>query len=112
MSEDDSGRKPKTRAQISNNISEVKDMIFRRAAEIDTLEAQRKTINAEISAIIEDCEAKGINRHGLRAARRYLKMSPEQRDGYDLAYDLAREALGAPVQGDLLEAGEQAVTED
>ena len=87
--------------------NDVINAAVRKAVEdIETLKAERKKINSQISAIIEDLEAKGINRHSFRYTMRVLEMSEDQRGGLDLSYLLCRQATGMPVQQDWIDETE------
>ena len=90
--------------KVTPQPNDVINAAVRKAVEdIDTLKAERKAINSKISAIIEDLESKGINRHSFRYAMRVLEMSEDQRAGLDLSYLLCRQATGLPVQQDWID---------
>lgn len=74
--------------------------------DIIKLEAERKSINDQISAIIEDIESEGVSRYSFRYNLRVYKMSPEQREGLDLGYILCRKATGNPMQTDWIDETE------
>jgi len=87
--------------KVTPQPNDVINQAVRKAIEdIETLKAERKNINSQISAIIEALEAKGINRHSFRYTMRVLEMSEDQRGGLDLSYLLCRQATGMPVQSD------------
>ena len=87
---------------ITGNINELKREIVDGVNAIVRLKTQREGVNADKSAIIEKLEAKGINRHALKMAMQYAEMSETKRQNFDMAYELVREAIGEPLQGDLL----------
>ena len=95
-----------------DNLDSMREAIVTAAEEIASLEAQRKTINDNISAKVEALEAQGLNRHALRIARKYLAMDENQRKNFDFAHNLIREALGAPVQADMFEDPADAKAKD
>ena len=84
----------------------INKAIEKAVEDIDKLKAERKAINSKISAIIEDLESKGINRHSFRYAMRVLEMSEDQRAGLDLSYLLCRQATGMPLQSDWIDETE------
>lgn len=87
--------------ELTPQPNDVINQAVRKAVEdIETLKAERKNINSQISAIIEDLEAKGVNRHSFRYTMRVLEMSEDQRGGLDLSYLLCRQATGMPLQSD------------
>lgn len=87
---------PKPNDVINKAVSKAVD-------DIKKLKDERSGINSKISAIIEDLESKGINRHSFRYAMRVLEMSEDQRAGLDLSYLLVRQATGLPVQSDWID---------
>jgi len=89
---------------VTPQPNDVINQAVRKAVDdIETLKAERKNINAQISAIIEDLEAKGINRHSFRYTMRVLEMSEDQRGGLDLSYLLCRQATGMSFQHDWID---------
>ena len=72
--------------------------------EFKRIEGVVKGLNQEKAAIVEDLQARGINRHALRAVFRFWKMDPESREGLDLSMAICRRAIGEPIQLDILAA--------
>jgi len=67
----------------------------------EDLRAEAKVINESRKALIARVEEKGIHKQAFRDAGKYVRMSPEQQENYDLSYQLVRRALGKPVQMEL-----------
>jgi hypothetical protein len=87
-------------AEAGGNLTELKRGISVAFEDIKNLKGKRESVNSSISAIIEDLESKGINRHAFRMAMQYMAMDENQRKGFDFAYEVVREALGEPLQAD------------
>lgn len=64
---------------------------------------QRKEINANIQAVIERMEAKGIPRAAFKNTVRESEYTEDQRKAFDNAVVITRRAMGIPVQTDLFE---------
>lgn len=86
-------------AVMGGNIKGLHDDIRLAYEEIEQLKKERKAINDQIKAKREVMEAKGITKNAFDDAMAYINSTPEKREGYDTAYIIAREALGAPVKG-------------
>lgn len=84
--------------------AEIQNVITGAMEKIDALEANRAAINAEINAVIEDMESRGINRHAFRYVKGLMKMSERKREGYDTSYMLCRQAVGQPLQQDWVDS--------
>ena len=95
---------------MDTNLTELKDKIVKAAADVNAAKDERQEINADIKAIRENLHAKGIKKEAFDMAMRYMGWDADRREGFDLAYDIVREALGMPVkaQGDLFDAERQA----
>ena len=89
-----------------SNISALKTDIVNGIAKINQHKAARSAANGEITAVREDMKAKGIPKKALTMAMAYMDLDPEAREGFDVAYDICREAVGLPynAQGDLFVA--------
>ena len=85
------------------NIDEIRKAIEKAAAKIGDLKKQREAINQEIAAKIEALEALGVNRHAFRFAMKYWESNDATREGFDIGYQLSREALGVAIQGDMFQ---------
>lgn len=88
--------------KLGGNITGLMDEIARKRDEIIDLKKKRSEINARIKEKIEAMNAKGITKDAFRAALSYFESAPEQREGYDIAYALAREGMGQPIKGEQL----------
>lgn len=89
--------------QAGSNISGLKKDISAAFASIREQKATRTSCNEEISALRAGLEAKGIKKKAFDMAMKVAEMDPDDREGFDIAYDICREALGTPynAQGDL-----------
>jgi uncharacterized protein (UPF0335 family) len=90
-------------AKPSDNMKGIHAAIVTADSEIAEIEQQRKACNDEMAAIKEKLERVGISRHAIMHCRRYMKMDENERRALDTAYAICREALGDPVQNDLLD---------
>lgn len=88
--------------EMGGNITGLMEDIAKKRDEVIDLKKKRSEINAKIKEKIEAMNAKGITRDAFRAALSHFEASPEQREGYDLAYALAREGMGQPIRGEQL----------
>lgn len=85
------------------NVEAIKSELRSLVGQIESAKSGREQINADISAAVERAEQLGVSRHALRLAMRYAKMDEDQRRGFDVAYQLTREAIGLPMQTDIEE---------
>ena len=90
-------------AAPGGNITKLKQDVKIAAEKVTKLVAKRQGINDEINGLRHDIEAKGIARKAFDAALAYSNADPEKREGFDIGYSIAREALGVPLQGDLFD---------
>lgn len=93
-------------AKAGSNIAILKRDVKAGVAKIEGLKEKREAINDKISAIRTDMQAKGIPKAAFDMAMKYLNMDPDKREGFDVAYEIVREAIELPVQRDLFEEGE------
>ena len=92
--------------QQGSNISKLKKDVKAGVDKIEALKMDRTGINEAIGAIKADLEAKGIPKKALDMAMTYLNMDPDKREGFDIAYDIVREAIDLPVEHpDLFDGG-------
>jgi len=91
-------------AEKTPNLTEIKKLIADSLYNVNQAELDRKDINADIQAIREKLAAKGIPKRAFDLARSYMKMDPDDREGFDIAYALVREVGGLPLQDDLFAA--------
>ena len=92
-----------------SNITKLKEDIYNGVKRINAEKEKRTACNEQIAAIKSDLEAKGVHKKALDMAMTYMNMDPDKREGFDIAYDIVREAIGLPVtaQGDLFEGGDE-----
>ena len=86
--------------QAGSNVSNVKRDIKDGVQKIERYKQHRKAANEGIAQVKSDLAAKGIPKKALTMAMSYLDMTPEQREGFDVAYVIAREALELPITAD------------
>jgi uncharacterized protein (UPF0335 family) len=85
----------------NHNLDETKQQVSQLCEQLDKIESERSSMNEDAESIRSQLEAKGIPRKALQMARAYAKMDPDQRRGFDMAYQIVREALGLPLQDDV-----------
>lgn len=85
------------------NIGPLKKSIEKGVKKIDDLKKKRTGINDAIAEVRSSLAAEGIPKKCLDMAMQYMNMDEDKRLGFDTAYSIVREALGAPVQADLFE---------
>lgn len=101
MSEESS--ETKTQPDLMGNIGPTKKQV---KASIDIIQQrikERGEINADINAEREKCAALGVPRRVLAQVIRELEQDAEQRKNDEIAYHIAREAAGIPLQGNLFD---------
>lgn len=79
---------------VNNIIQKCREAI----EAITDFEVDRKEINAEITAVRERLETLGIGKKPLSMAISYSKLNTEQREGFDLAYSILRQAIGEGIK--------------
>ncbi len=86
-----------------DRLDNVKKAIADSRRRVDELKADRAALNEDIASIRADMVTKGIPKAAFDMALRYMGWDEDKREGFDLAYSICREAMGAPVdaQGDL-----------
>jgi uncharacterized protein (UPF0335 family) len=90
-------------AKPNDNMKGIHAAIVQADKEIGEIETKRKAMTDEISSVMERLERLGLSRHAMRHVRRYMKMDENERKSIDTAVAIIREALGDPVQNDLLD---------
>lgn len=93
--------------QAGSNISSLKRDVKSGVERIEKLKEERSAVNDKIASIRTDLQAKGIHKMALDMAMKYLNMDPDKREGFDIAYDIVREAIELPVQVDLFEGKDE-----
>lgn len=94
-----SDKDAKNVVKMGGNIGPLKDDIKSARDRVIQLKADRAAINADLKAIREDLEAKGVPKKAFDAALRHYEASPEQREGFDEGYILAREGMEIAISG-------------
>ncbi len=84
-------------AKMGGNIKPLKEDLVKFRDRILGLKSKRGEINADIKAIMESAESKGIPKKALRDAIAYYEASPEQREGYHEGYIICLESFGMPL---------------
>ena len=92
--------------QAGSNITKLKDDIVKGVDSINELKLERTSINEQIGALRSDLEAKGIKKQALDMAMTYMNWDEDKREGFDIAYTIVREALGAPMVSDQMDMSE------
>lgn len=92
-------------SQAGSNITELKKDIVAGVQRIQAEKEKRTACNEEIAAVKADLVAKGVHKKALDMAMTYMAMDADKREGFDVAYDIVREAIGMPIsaQGDMFE---------
>ena len=98
-------------ADIGHNLTGLKKNIADAIQKMGRLKNERSDVNAEMAAIREALQAQGIPKKAFAMALQYLNMDPDDREGFDIAYALCREAGGLPLQEDLFQAADRMAAE-
>jgi uncharacterized protein (UPF0335 family) len=75
---------------IHHNLSSD---ILEAAQKVLAYKEERANINAQIKAIRSDLEAKGVDKYGFDDALKYFEKNRHERQGYNEAFALCKEAL-------------------
>ena len=92
---------PKPVVDPSGNLKPLMKKIADAYKKINEAKLERGSANANIADQLTSLEAEGISKKAMRMAMTYVEMDEDQRLGFDIAYAVAREALGQPIQGDM-----------
>lgn len=79
----------------------LEDRIARGAKGVRAAIEKRQAANDEKNAIRSDLQNAGISKKAFDAALRIMEMDPQDRRGFDIAYNLCRKALGSPIDGQI-----------
>jgi len=90
----------KDHTQKGANITQLKEDVKNGVGRINAEKDKRTAANEEIAAIKSDLETKGIPKKALDMAMTYMNMDPDKRQGFDVAYEIVREAIGMPIASD------------
>ncbi len=96
--------------EMGHNLSEIKRGVADAMQKVIALKTKRGDVNAEIAAVKAKVEALGVGKPAFDMALRYLEWDPEKRQGFDAAYNIAREAAGLPLQDDLFSLDNEGTT--
>jgi len=99
-------------AKKGDNLKPLHDAIRDAKEKIASKETERQTINDEIEAVRSELQMKGIGRKPFDMAMKYIALDADQRRAFDLAYQIVRDALGAPLQRDLFDDLDTMTPED
>jgi uncharacterized protein (UPF0335 family) len=90
------------------NLTKVKKAISSAFKKVVQFKEERAAINEEMGALRQALAAQGIPKPAFDMAVRYASWDEDKRKGFDVAYSLAREAIGMPfnAQGDLFIPGD------
>ena len=80
-----------------SNLNKLNDDIVKGIGQIEGLKDKRAAINEKIAAVRSDLEAKGIKKAALDMAMTYLNWDEDKREGFDIAYQIVRDAMDAPL---------------
>jgi hypothetical protein len=94
-------------ADKTHNLTELKKLIADSIRSVTELKKDRADVNAEIGAVRAKLVAQGIPKKAFDMAMAYINMDPDDREGFDVAYALVREAGGLPMQEDLFTAADR-----
>ncbi len=86
-------------AELAEKRKEVSEIIGSMVA----VKKQRTALNAQMQELREKLPPLGVPKEAADMAIRYMNWDEDRRRGFDAAYQLAREAIGLPVQADLEE---------
>ena len=84
--------------QAGSNIAKLKKDVKAGVDKIESLKLDRTSINEDIAAVKADLAAKGIPKKALDMALAYMNMDPDKREGFDVAYEIVREAIELPME--------------
>lgn len=87
--------------EMGGNLMGLLESIAESRDKIIQWKKERGELNANIKAEREKIEAKGVTKLAFDRALAYFESSPEQRDGFDVGYAIAREGMGFPIKEQL-----------
>jgi len=90
--------KPMTHKLRMGNLGQIIQQCRDGIETITDYEKDRQAINSEIQAIRENLESLGIGKKPLAMAIGYSKLNTKQREGFDLAYSILRQAIGDSIK--------------
>jgi chaperonin GroEL (HSP60 family) len=96
--------KPKSPTRINTELNELKKKIRDAVNTVNGAKEDRAESNAVIAEAMASMEAKGIPRKALQWAMTYSEWDSDARAGFDVAYQIVREAIGVPMEDELFNA--------
>lgn len=94
-------------ADKTHNLTDLKKLISDSLKRVSELKKDRADVNADIASVRATLVAQGIPKKAFDMAMNYINMDPDDREGFDVAYALVREAGGLPMQEDLFTAADR-----
>lgn len=85
------------------NIDPLKKEVKSSFDRVEKLKEERAAINDKIGSIRSNLQAQGIHKQAFDMAMKYMNMDADKREGFDIAYDICREALGEPFEPTLFD---------
>ena len=82
---------------VQGHMDQINDL----RAERDTLQNSIKLKTAGVTKLLDEMQAKGLNKTAVKAALKYIDMSDKERSAFDLTYKIVRKIVGEPLQIDL-----------
>lgn len=96
-----------------SNLAALKNEVKLGVDQIVKLKEERSAINDKIGEVRSALAAKSIPKKALDMAMSYMNMDPDKREGFDIAYQIVREAINLPIdgQGDLFDGKKEGAKE-
>lgn len=86
----------------SHNLTAAKNAINKATKEIADIEERRAELSKQRKEIMDDLRGRyGINPKALKAVLAFNKLGEDEQRGFDLSFEVAREAIGQPWQPDM-----------
>lgn len=92
---------PEKNITLGHNTAELKKYIVEKVGEIDQVAKNRQALNDKMTELRSALEARGIPKKALDWALAYRDLNETEREAFDFAYVLVRDAIGEPVQREL-----------
>jgi len=78
------------------NLKQLQTKVATAVRKIREFESDRSEVSADMQSERQQMEAMGISKKALAMAIAVSKMSEDEMDGFDLAYDICRKAIKRP----------------
>lgn len=92
-----------------SNLAPIKKELGELYRKVAAEKSDRAETNANIASLRARAEALGIPKAAFDLAMRYADWDEDKRRGFDLAYTIAREAMGVPMEPDLFDGPGNAI---